>query len=92
MTYDVYLGTDETAVTNADNTDTTGIFRRNQGDTFYDPRQLEWNTEHFWRVDMWDGNDLTAGDVWSFTTIAQDMKEGAKYWGQRLRRRGGLER
>ena len=36
----------------------------------YDPPNLDWETEYFWRVDeVFAGNgDPAAGDIWSFTT------------------------
>ncbi|UCE50700.1 MAG: LamG domain-containing protein, partial [Phycisphaerales bacterium] len=67
---DVYLGTDRTAVEDADATDTTGIYRgRQAGTSFTPPEGLPWGTgPYFWRVDQVN-NDGTIGTgrIWSFT-------------------------
>ena len=50
--HDVYFGTDEQAVQNAEATDTTGIYRRQQAGTTYTPVEpLEWGQDYFWRID-----------------------------------------
>jgi hypothetical protein len=69
--HDVYLGTDRDAVVNADESDTTGIYRGRQGATSYNPPDVEWGGgPYYWRVDEYN-NDATIskGNVWSFTVI-----------------------
>ncbi|MGB2862711.1 MAG: LamG-like jellyroll fold domain-containing protein [Sedimentisphaerales bacterium] len=67
--HDVYFGTDKDAVTNADASDTTGIYRNSQGGTSYIPPEgVEWGGgPYYWRVDEnnTDGT-VTMGRVWSF--------------------------
>ncbi|PKL47973.1 MAG: hypothetical protein CVV39_05030 [Planctomycetes bacterium HGW-Planctomycetes-1] len=71
LTHDVYLGTDATAVTNA-NTSTTGIFRGNQAGTTYTPLvPLELgNKTYYWRIDEVNSPGLWPGWVWSFKTAS----------------------
>ncbi|MHC4323659.1 MAG: LamG-like jellyroll fold domain-containing protein [Planctomycetota bacterium] len=68
--HDVYLGTDDFAVADADTSDTTGIYRGRQdlGNESYIPSEaLEYNQTYYWRVDQYntDGT-LSKGRVWSF--------------------------
>ena len=37
--------------------------------TTYDPGTLENGATYYWRVDEFDGVQMTVGDIWSFTTI-----------------------
>ena len=67
---DVYLGTDATAVADAD-TGTAGIYQGRQTQSSFSPGKLDWNTTYYWRVD--EINDVHPdspwkGPVWSFTT------------------------
>jgi hypothetical protein len=67
---DVYLGTDATAVADAD-TSTAGIYQGRQTQSSFSPGKLDWNTTYYWRVD--EVNDVHPdspwkGPVWSFTT------------------------
>jgi len=68
--HDVYFGTDKTAVSNADASDTTGIYRGRQGATAYTlPIALEWaGGPYYWRVDEYntDGT-ISTGGTWSFS-------------------------
>ncbi len=66
--HDVYLGTDQTAVMNADSSDTTGIFVGNLHVNNYDPGLLLLGTTYFWRVDEVNSTTIK-GNVWSFTTV-----------------------
>jgi len=72
-TYDFYFGTDAGALEKKGS--------GNLGSESYDPRQLEWNTTYYWRVD--EANSANAdspwtGPLWSFTTanflIIDDME------------------
>ncbi len=69
--HEVYFGTDQDAVRNAN----TGLpdykGSRNLGSESYDPGKLEWDTAYYWRVD--EVNNVNpdspwVGSVWSFTT------------------------
>jgi len=68
--HDVYFGTDRDAVANADETDTTGIYRGRQGATNYTPPEgVEWGGgPYYWRIDEYntDGT-ISKGNVLSFT-------------------------
>jgi hypothetical protein len=68
--HDVYFGTDDFAVADADISDTTGIYRGRQdlGNETYNPTEtLEYDQTYYWRIDQYntDGT-LSKGDVWSF--------------------------
>jgi len=58
--YDVYFGT----------TTSPGLVSSNQASTSYDPGQLADGTTYYWRVDSENGNGVTTGSLWSFTTAA----------------------
>ncbi len=68
--HDVYFGTDRDAVTNADETDTTGIYRGRRAATSYNPPEgIEWGGgPYYWRIDEYntDGT-INTGRIWSFT-------------------------
>jgi len=67
--HDVYFGTDKDAVTDADTSDTSGIYRGRQVAASYTVTEgLEWGGgPYYWRVDEYntDGT-VTTGRVWSF--------------------------
>jgi len=67
--HDVYFGTDKTAVTDADASDTTGIYQVRQNTTGYSPSErLEYNQTYYWRIDEYNIDDtVIKGRVWSFT-------------------------
>jgi hypothetical protein len=67
--HDVYFGTDRDAVSDADVSDTTGIYRGRQMVTNYNPTEVEWaGGPYYWRVDEinTDGT-ISKGRTWSFT-------------------------
>jgi Concanavalin A-like lectin/glucanases superfamily/Gylcosyl hydrolase family 115 C-terminal domain len=67
--HDVYFGTDKDAVTKADATDATGIYRGHQNGTSYSPSDVEWGGgPYYWRIDEvnTDGT-INTGRLWSFT-------------------------
>jgi hypothetical protein len=68
--HDVYYGTDENAVDNADASDTTGVYRGRWSVTTYTPPEgVEWGGgPYFWRIDEFntDGT-IVRGRVWEFT-------------------------
>ncbi len=77
--HQVYFGTDEDAVKNADTSSPEYKGSQNLGSESYDPGQLQWNTAYYWRVDevKTDGT-VQMGNVWSFTTanflVVDDME------------------
>ena len=79
--YDVYFGSDEEAVKNADTSSPEHKASGNLGSESYEPGQLEWDKTYYWRID--EANNASAdspwtGPVWSFTTanflIIDDME------------------
>ncbi len=66
--YDIYFGTNQTAVTNA--TPGSTDFQGSQTATTYDPGTLGYSTDYYWRVDSVNAYGMTAGAVWKFTTAA----------------------
>jgi hypothetical protein len=68
--HDVYFGTDMDAVDNADQSDTTGVYRNRQSGTSYSPPEgVEWGGgPYYWRVDEYntDGS-ISKGRIWRFT-------------------------
>jgi hypothetical protein len=66
--HDVYFGTDKEAVANADETDTSGIYRGRQGATSYTPPEgIEWGQSHYWRIDEYNTDStISTGRLWSF--------------------------
>ncbi len=67
--HDIYLGNDQDAVTNANISDSTGVYRGRMVNAGYIlPDALEWGSTYYWRVDeiAADGTVYT-GPVWSFT-------------------------
>jgi len=65
--YDVYFGADRGEVAGG----TGGTSKGTQITTSYDPGLLDPGTTYYWRVDLIDNANKThAGEVWSFTTVA----------------------
>ena len=69
--HDVYFGTNKAAVSNADASDTTGIYQGRQGTNSYTlpADSVEWGGgPYYWRVDE-NNNDgsISAGAIWSFS-------------------------
>ena len=65
--HDVYFGTDETAV--ADANTASPEYKGNQAETTYDPGTLEENVTYYWRIDEIGEDTFAKGHVWKFTTI-----------------------
>ena len=66
--HDVYFGFDMDAVAAADTSDTSGIYRGQQGATQYTPPEgIEWGQTHYWRIDEYntDGT-ISTGRMWNF--------------------------
>jgi len=79
VSHDVYFGTGEDAVKNADISSPEYKGSRNLDSESYDPGKLEWNTTYYWRVDeVEDGGTIQKGNLWNFTTadflIVDDME------------------
>ena len=71
VSHQVFFGTDEDAVKNADTSSPEYKGTGNLGSESYDPGQLQWGTTYYWRVD--EANDANPdspwrGSLWSFTT------------------------
>jgi hypothetical protein len=64
--HDIYLGTDETSVTNA--TNASPEFKGNQVATTYLAASLQYETTYYWRIDEKNQAGTTAGYIWEFTT------------------------
>jgi hypothetical protein len=90
--HEVYFGTDEEAVKNADTSDTTGIYRGRQNGTSFTPAEgVEWGGgPYYWRIDENNADGtVTRGRVWSFTVadflLVDDFEsytdnEGEEIW------------
>ncbi|MHC4536157.1 MAG: LamG domain-containing protein [Planctomycetota bacterium] len=68
--HDVYFGTDENAVDNADASDTTGVYRGQWAITSYTPPEgVEWGGgPYYWRIDeVHNDGTIVKGRLWSFT-------------------------
>ena len=67
--HQVYFGTDEDAVRNADTGSPEYKGSKNLGSESYDPGKLEWDTDYYWRVDeVVAGAATQKGMTWNFTT------------------------
>ena len=67
--HDVYFGTDEDAVTGADVSDATGVYRgRKDVSGYILPEALDWGGIYYWRIDEVEADDTVhTGPIWSFT-------------------------
>jgi len=67
--HDVYLGTDQTAVEDADSSDTTGVYRGRIDPNSYTPLEtLELNQSYYWRIDEYNTDTtISTGRIWGFT-------------------------
>jgi len=66
VSHDVYLGTDETAVTNA--TTASDEYKGSVSQASYDPPGLlDFSQTYYWRIDEVNGVDIWPGEVWRFT-------------------------
>ncbi len=69
--HEVYFGTDEVVVRNADTSSPEYKGSRALGSESYEPGQLEWDTTYYWRVDEVNNTNADSpwtGPIWSFTT------------------------
>jgi hypothetical protein len=70
--HDIYFGTSESDVNDADTTDTTNIYRGRQNLVIYTPTEaLELGKTYYWRIDEVeaDGTTIHTGNVWSFSIL-----------------------
>jgi hypothetical protein len=65
--HDVYFGTDQYAVQNAD-TSMTDIYRGRQAGTSFTPSEgVEWGQRYYWRVDEVNNDStISTGSIWTF--------------------------
>jgi len=71
VSHQVYFGTDEEAVRNANTGSHEYKATKNLGSESYDPGKLAWDTIYYWRVDEVNNVNPDSpwiGNVWSFTT------------------------
>ncbi|MFB0554475.1 MAG: hypothetical protein ACETWQ_14315 [Phycisphaerae bacterium] len=80
--HQLYFGTDEDAVKNADTGSPEYKGIRDLGSETYDPGMLEWDTTYYWRVDEVNNANPDSpwtGILWSFTTanflVVDDFEE-----------------
>jgi hypothetical protein len=69
--HDVFFGTDEEAIKNANTGSIEYKGSRDLGSESYDPGKLEWDAIYYWRVDEVNNANPEspwAGNLWSFTT------------------------
>jgi alkaline phosphatase len=64
--HDVFFGTDQTAVANANTS--SPEFMGNQADTTYAPGTMGYGVTYYWRIDEVGPGGVTTGLLWSFTT------------------------
>ncbi|MHC4541207.1 MAG: LamG domain-containing protein, partial [Planctomycetota bacterium] len=77
LQHDVYLGTDEEAVRNANMRSPEYEDTKDLGFESYDPGKLEWNTTYYWRVDEYNTDaTISEGRVWSFKTAGAGGRTG----------------
>jgi len=88
--HDVYLGTERATVSEADASDTTGVYRGRQSAAGYGPvPALDWKQDYFWRIDEIAGDGtITKGLIWSFGVtdflIADDFESYTNEVGNRV--------
>ncbi len=67
--HQVYFGTDEEAVRNADTASPEYKGTKALGSESHDPGKVLWDTTYYWRVDEVEADGtIQKGNVWSFTT------------------------
>jgi len=69
--HDLYFGTDQAAVENANISDTSGIYRGEQsGNSYTLPEGVQAGQTYYWRLDEVRSKDIAKkGEIWSFTVI-----------------------
>jgi len=69
--HEIYFGTDEDAVKNADTSSPEYMGTQALGEESFDPGKLAWETTYYWRVDEINSANSDSpwtGSVWTFTT------------------------
>jgi hypothetical protein len=88
--HDVYFGIDEAAVTDANTSDTTGVYRGRVSTISFTPAEdLQWGQKYFWRVDENNADGtITPGRVWTFIVagylIVDDFESYTDLEGSRI--------
>ncbi len=82
ITRDVYFGTDEDRVADANRDNTLDVlvsYNESKDVNYYEPNLLKLNTTYYWRVNDINGSDIWPSSVWSFTTgsyhVVDDMED-----------------
>ncbi len=80
QTHDVYIGTDEDAVINADTS--SEEFKGNQSETTFEPGRLQAKTTYYWRIDEVESDGITKhkGQIWRFTALGAGAGVKAEYF------------
>ncbi len=80
--HDVYLGIDRETVSEADTSETTGIYRGRQNSATYIPSEsLQWSQTYYWRVDEYNSDaTISKGNVWSFTVPGYVVVDDLEAW------------
>ncbi|MBN2312518.1 MAG: hypothetical protein JXM79_01225 [Sedimentisphaerales bacterium] len=75
--HDVYFGTDQAAIIDADTSDTTGLYKGRQSATSYAPEGITENSgPYYWRIDEVASNgSVVKGSVWSFSVADYSLVE-----------------
>jgi hypothetical protein len=90
--HDVYFGLDKAAVTSANASDTTGVYRGRQSATSYTPPEgVQFNGgPYYWRVDEVNTDaTITAGGIWSFSIAAYALVEDFESYNEILSGQAG---
>jgi hypothetical protein len=68
--HDIYFGTDEGTVGNANIRSPEYKVTKDLGSESYEPGKLEWNTTYYWRIDEYNTDEtISEGKVWSFRVV-----------------------
>ncbi len=79
LSHEVYFGTNEQDVTDANNTwPLGGVYKGPQTATTYSTGNLTYNQTYYWRIDENDGSKLHRGRIWSFTAVDYGLDFGIK--------------
>ncbi len=65
--HDVYFGTDESAVTDANRSNSLGVYMDTVTDPVYEVNELHLDTTYYWRIDEVNDPCIWPGVVWNFT-------------------------
>jgi hypothetical protein len=89
--HDVYFGTNGEAVSNADTSDTTGIYRGRQSAASYNPPEgVQWDSgPYYWRIDEVNSDGtISKGRLWQFIVadfiLVEDFEDYNDYEPNRI--------